>query len=137
MPERKPPVDNGWYDSSEEEEDDFDDDDYDGAQDGYQFWGDERAGPNSQAAQALNKSYHTTEELFRKFSSKINVEKYEGVERLPSGAGNKILTATKRAMSQGLVLIHKIIIFSFTEFWLILYSVKKFYCFLTAHYSIE
>ncbi len=82
----------------ERECDDSDDDGYD--DDDFEFWN-ERTGPNSQASQAAQKNFQTSDELFRKFSSKISVEKFEGVNSLPTGVGNKILSSSKRAMSQG------------------------------------
>ncbi|ODN03677.1 Serine/threonine-protein kinase RIO1 [Orchesella cincta] len=87
----------GAEDINSEEEDDEDTDYSEGYdEDDYQFW-DERNGPN---CQSNHKNLQTSDELFRKFSSKISVEKYEGVENLPSGAGNKILSTNKRALGQ-------------------------------------
>lgn len=85
-------------DGGDEREYDDSDDQYD--DDDFEFWN-ERTGPNSQASQAAQKNFQTSDELFRKFSSKINVEKFEGVNSLPTGVGNKILSSSKRAMSQG------------------------------------
>jgi hypothetical protein len=72
------------------DEDDDDESDYD-EDDDFAFYG-EKSGPNSQQ----QNDHFTSEELFRKFVNKIKVEKYEGVENLPSGAGNKIITASKK-----------------------------------------
>lgn len=74
-----------------EEEDEDDDSDFD-EDDNFEFYGEKSTGPNSQKQ---NDSV-SSEEMFRKFVNKIKIEKYEGVDMLPSGAGNKIISANKK-----------------------------------------
>lgn len=64
---------------------DIDDDDY-------HFYGEKVTGPNSQKQH----DGVSSEEFLKKFVSRIKIEKYEGVGSLPSGAGNKIITSSKK-----------------------------------------
>jgi hypothetical protein len=82
--------------NGEEEEDDSDVED-----DDYAFFGEKPTGPNSQQQH----DQATNEELFRKYSNRITVEKYEGVEQLPSGAGNKIISSSKKITANRLKVI--------------------------------
>ncbi len=63
----------------------------------YQFYGEKNTGPNTQKQSDYTGSSIPSEELFKKFVSRIKIEKYEGVEdELPSGAGNKIISSSKK-----------------------------------------
>ena len=73
-------------DDYEDEEDDDDDDDYDDDNDDFQAYGGSKSGSNNSHSnqQSMNakvtsvKNFQPTEKLFKKFSHKINVDKYEG-----------------------------------------------------------
>ena len=70
----------------EEDDDDDDDDDYDDDNDDFQAYGGSKSGSNNSHSnqQSMNakvtsvKNFQPTEKLFKKFSHKINVDKYEG-----------------------------------------------------------
>jgi hypothetical protein len=80
-----------YYDDDDDEEEDYDDDDDDDEFDAYcqgkslsKSGGGSSSGSSCQQQQALNssvtsaKKFQPTEKLFKKFSHKINVDRYEG-----------------------------------------------------------
>ena len=69
-------------DSCEEDDDD------------YQFY-DEKTGPNCQRKPELLVTNHSADEMYRKFSQKINVDKYEGAN-IDSTAANRMVIASKK-----------------------------------------
>lgn len=75
-----------------DEEDDDNQGDEDSDDDDFEFYGEKSTGPNTQK----QNDGMSCEELLKKFVSRIKIEKYEGVEELPSGAGNKIISSSKK-----------------------------------------
>ncbi|CAG7817417.1 unnamed protein product [Allacma fusca] len=78
----------GFEDEDGEDEDSCDSDD------DFEFYN-ERAGPNCQRKPEMQGCNQTADEMYRKYVSKVNVDKYEGAN-LSASAANKMIATNKK-----------------------------------------
>jgi RIO kinase 1 len=56
-------------------------------------------GPNCQRNSTKMLSYQPSDKLFKKFTNKINVEKYEGPSNLSGTAASKLIESNKKTIN--------------------------------------
>jgi len=87
--------------SDKSSEEVWSEDDYDSGED-WDDAGQTHQGPNAQNRPNKVLSFQPSDKLFKKFSNKINVEKYEGPESLSGSAANKLIGSDKKAFADKL-----------------------------------